>query len=75
DALEAIDKAIAAAEKQIDNLRKIKGLFDTGTQKLIKAGEVIENDFTIKKLTHGNPTMRAKFEEARTKDLTSDQNT
>lgn len=68
DALEAIDKAIAAAEKQIDNLRKIKGLFDTGTQKLIKAGEVIENDFTIKKLTHGNPTMRAKFDEARTKD-------
>lgn len=66
DAMDAIDKAIASAEKQIDSLRKIKSLFDTSTQKLVKAGEVIENDFTIKKLTHGNPTMRAKFKEART---------
>ena len=67
DAIDAIDKAIASAEKQIDSLRKIKSLFDTSTQKLVKAGEVIENDFTIKKLTHGNPTMRAKFQEARMK--------
>lgn len=65
DAMEAIDKAIASAEKQIDSLRRIKSLFDTSTQKLVRAGEVIENDFTIKKLTHGNPTMRAKFKEAR----------
>ncbi len=66
DAMDSIDKAIASAEKQIDSLRKIKSLFDTSTQKLVRAGEVIENDFTIKKLTHGNPTMRAKFQEART---------
>lgn len=65
DAMDAIDKAIASAEKQIDSLRKIKSLFETSTQKLIRAEEVIENDFTIKKLTHGNPTMRAKFMEAR----------
>lgn len=65
EAIDAIDKAIASAEKQIDSLRKIKSLFDTSTQKLIKAGDVIENDFTIKKLVHGNPTMRAKFDEAR----------
>lgn len=65
EAMDAIDKAIANAEKQIDSLRKIKVLFDTSTQKLVRAGEVIENDFTIKKLVHGNPTMRAKFEEAR----------
>lgn len=65
DAMEAIDKAIVSAEKQIDSLRRIKSLFDTSTQKLVRAGEVIENDFTIKKLTHGNPTMRAKFQEAR----------
>lgn len=65
EAIEAIDKAIANAEKQIDSLRKIKSLFDTSTQKLIKAGDTIENDFTIKKLVHGNPTMRAKFDEAR----------
>lgn len=67
DAMDAIDKAIASAEKQIDSLRKIKSLFDTSTQKLVRAGEVIENDFTIKKLTHGNPTMKAKFQEARLK--------
>lgn len=65
EALDFIDKAIASAEKQIDNLRKVKSLFDTSTQKLIKAGDVMENDFTIKRLVHGNPTMRAKFEEAR----------
>lgn len=65
EAMEAIDKAIANAEKQIDALRRIKNLFDTGTQKLVRAGDVIENDFTIKKLTHGNPTMKSKFEEAR----------
>lgn len=73
EAIEAIDKAIANAEKQIDTLRKIKSLFDTSTQKLVKAGDAIENDFTIKKLVHGNPTMRAKFEEARQlRDLTGD---
>ena len=66
EAIAAIDKAIEDAEKQISKLRKIKSLFETSNQKLIRAGEVIENDFTIKKLTHGNPTMRAKFDEVRT---------
>ena len=65
EAIAAIDKAIEDAEKQISKLRKIKSLFETSNQKLIRAGEVIENDFTIKKLTHGNPTMRAKFDEVR----------
>jgi hypothetical protein len=65
DALDSIDKAIAAAEKQAENLRKIKALFETSRQKLVSANEKAENDFTIRKLTHGNPTMRAKFEEAR----------
>lgn len=65
EAITTIDKAIEDAEKQIDRLRKIKTLFDTSVQKLTRAGEVIENDFTIKKLTYGNPTMKAKFDEAR----------
>lgn len=65
DALAGIDKAIEAAEKQADNLRKIKALFETSRQKLINANEKAENDFTIRKLTYGNPTMRKKFEEAR----------
>ena len=64
-ALEGIDKAIEAAEKQAENLRKIKQLFETSRQKLIKANEVAENDFTIKKLTRGNPTMKKKFDDAR----------
>lgn len=72
EALDAIDKAILNAEKQIDSLRKIKTLFDTSTQKLVKAGEIMENDFTIKKLVHGNPTMKAKFEEARKNNLLLD---
>ena len=72
EAIAAIDKAIADAEKQIDRLRKIKGLFDTSNQKLERAGEVLETDFTIKKLTYGNPTMRAKFEEARRLSSASD---
>ncbi len=65
EAIIAIDKAIEDARKQIDKLEKIKRLFDTSNDKLRRAGEKLENDFTIKKLTHGNPTMRAKFEEAR----------
>ena len=65
EAIEAIDKNIANMEKMIDSLRKVKSLFVTSSQKLVKAGDVIENDFTIKKLVHGNPTMRAKFDEAR----------
>lgn len=67
DALAGIDKAIEAAEKQADNLRKIRALFEASGKKLIKANEAAENDFTIKKLCHGNPTMRAKFDEARRK--------
>lgn len=65
DAMTGIDKVIEALEKQVDALRKVKNLFDTSEQKLIRANETVENDFTIKKLTHGNPTMRAKFNEAR----------
>jgi hypothetical protein len=65
DAMSGIDKVIASLEKQIDELRKVKTLFETSEQKLLRANESVENDFTIKKLTRGNPTMRAKFDEAR----------
>ena len=65
EAITGIDKVIDSLEKQIENLRKVKSNFEASEQKLIKAGEKVENDFTIKKLTHGNPTMRAKFDEAR----------
>lgn len=65
DALEEIDKAIAAAERQANNLRGIKAMFETSQKSLIRANEKAENDFTIRRLTYGNPTMRKKFEEAR----------
>lgn len=75
DALAGIDKAIEAAEKQAENLRKIKSMFEASRQKLISANEKAENDFTIRKLTYGNPTMRAKFEEARqNKQIEEDSN-
>lgn len=61
DAMDAIDKAIADAEKQIRNLQKIKGLFEDSLKKLQAANSDIEDKLTIKRLTHGNPTMRAKF--------------
>lgn len=65
DAMVALDKAIEAAERQAENLRKIKAAFESSRTKIIRANEVAENDFTIKKLCHGNPTMTTKFREAR----------
>ena len=65
DAIENIDKVIASLEKQIEQLRKVKALFDASEQKLVRAGDKVENDFTIKKLTRGNPTMKKLFEEER----------
>lgn len=65
DAIAGLDKAIEQAERQAENLRKVKAMFEASRQKLLKANEAAENDFTIKKLVHGNKTMRAKFEEAR----------
>lgn len=73
EAIGGIDKVIESLEKQIENLRKVKTAFEVSEQKLVKAGEKVENDFTIKKLTHGNPTMRAKFDEARRQALSDDE--
>ena len=56
-ALEGIDKAI-------EQLQKIRALFADSQKSLQKASDQVEG-ITIKKLTHGNPTMKAKFEEAR----------
>jgi predicted Zn finger-like uncharacterized protein len=72
DALEGIDKAIAAAEKQVDTLRKVKDLFEVSRKKLEDANDKANNDFTIRKLTRGNKTMQAKFEEARALNASTD---
>ena len=63
-ATEGIDRTIEALEKQIDNLKKIKSNFEASDQRLLKATEIGEDDLTVKKLTHGNPTVRKMIEEA-----------
>lgn len=63
-ATEGIDKTIEALEKQIDNLKKIKSNFEASDQRLLKATEIGEDDLTVKKLTHGNPTVRKMIEGA-----------
>ena len=64
DAIGWIDKVIESLEKQVVSLKKVKSLFETSEQKLLRANDAVENDFTIKKLTRGNPTMKKAFEEA-----------
>lgn len=71
-ALSSIDKVIEGLERQADALRKVKQLFEASGKKLDKANETVENDFTIKKLTRANPTMKALFEEARKMNPDSD---
>ena len=63
-ATEGIDKTIEALEKQIDNLKKVKANFEASNQRLLKGTGIAEEDLTVKKLTHGNPTVRKLIEEA-----------
>lgn len=58
DAIERIDKAIKA-------LSTIRELFEGSERELRAAENTLENNLTIRKLTWGNPTMKAMFEEAR----------
>lgn len=64
-AITGVDKVIAALEKQIDELRKVKSNFESSMGKLEKANDKLQNDFTVKKLTRGNKTMQQHFAEAR----------
>ena len=57
DAIDGIDKTIAQLQKTKESLLK-------SVNNLRLANNKTE-DLTIKKLTHGNPTMKAKFEEAK----------
>lgn len=66
------EKAIEEIDKTVEHLLKVKeGLLGTVSQ-LSKADSTL-NDITIKKLTHGNPTMKAKFEEAKIANSTNTQ--
>lgn len=54
--------AIDEIDKSIDHLQKIKEALLSSENNLRLANDKAE-DLTIKKLTHGNPTMKAKFDE------------
>lgn len=53
--------AIEEIDKSIDHLQKTKDAL-LGTDRQLSLANNKAQDVTIKKLTHGNPTMKAKFE-------------
>ncbi len=57
------EEAINEIDKAMDHLEKIKKALLASDRQLRLANDKAE-DLSIKKLTKGNPTMRAKFEEA-----------
>lgn len=58
------EEAIKQIETSIKNLEKVRDSLKTSANQLRLANNNAM-DLTIKKLTYGNPTMRAKFDEAR----------
>lgn len=67
-ASEKFQTAIAEIDKSIDHLQKIKSALLGSENNLRLANDKAEN-LTIKKLTKGNPTMKAKFEELNSQSL------
>lgn len=63
-ATDGIDKIIANLEKQISLLREVKANFELSEQRLLKADSYVEENLTVKKLTHGAPSVRKMIEEA-----------
>lgn len=63
-ASERFNKAIEEIDKTIDHLNKVKENLLNSDRNLRLANDKAE-DLTIKKLTYKNPTMKAKFDEAR----------
>jgi hypothetical protein len=63
-AAEKFQSAIAEIDKSIQHLQKIKEALIGSENNLRLANDKAEA-LTIKKLTRGNPTMKAKFDEAR----------
>ncbi|PID67831.1 MAG: hypothetical protein CR968_04640 [Flavobacteriia bacterium] len=58
------EKAIQEIDKSIARMQKVKQELTTSENQLRLANQKAEG-LTIKKLTHGNPTMKAKFDDAR----------
>ena len=67
-ASDQFDKAIEQIDKSIANLGKTKEWLLKSANQLRLANDKAQ-DLSIKKLTRGNETMKAKFEEARSPDL------
>ena len=63
-ASEKFKKAIEDIDKSIDHLQKIKESL-LGSENNLRLANDKADALTIKKLTRGNPTMKAKFDEAR----------
>ena len=63
-AFEKYQTAIEEIDKSIAHLQKIKDALISSENNLRLANDKLE-DLTIKKLTRNNPTMKAKFDEAR----------
>ncbi|MBP5260039.1 MAG: DUF2130 domain-containing protein [Paludibacteraceae bacterium] len=63
-ASEKFKKAIDEIDKTIDHLNKIKEAL-VGSENNLRLANNKAEDLTIKRLTRNNPTMKAKFEEAR----------
>ena len=66
-AIDSIDKSIAALQKTKDNL--------LGSQDNLRLANNKAEDLTIKKLTRGNPTIKAKFDAISSPEETSDSDT
>ncbi len=63
-ASEKFQRAIDEIDRSIDHLQKIKEAL-TGSERNLRLANDKAEDLTIKKLTRGNATMKAKFEEAK----------
>jgi hypothetical protein len=62
--------AIEEIDKTIDHLQKTKEAL-IGSENNLRLANNKADDLTIKKLTRGNPTMAAKFEELKSEDSKS----
>ena len=63
-ASEKFKTAIDEIDRSIAHLQKIKDAL-TGSENQLRLANDKAEDLTIKRLTRGNPTMKAKFDEAR----------
>lgn len=61
--------AIEEIDKTIDHLQKTKDAL-LGSENNLRLANNKAEDLTVKKLTKGNPTMAAKFEELKSQDIT-----